>query len=188
MPLVKCPECDAEISDKAVVCPKCGYPLSSKANMLYVGRKFMWGYEWKTKSQIFGWPLVHIAIGRSKETGKLMGAKGIIAIGQFAVGLITIAQFGFGLLFGFGQFVASPMFVIAQFAVGGYFGLGQFAIGVTAVGQFAVGHYVRALVGFGNHVWSKHIKDPQAIGYFSNLWQSTKSLDFISVIKGILNL
>jgi hypothetical protein len=27
MPLIKCPECSAEISDQATSCPKCGYPL-----------------------------------------------------------------------------------------------------------------------------------------------------------------
>lgn len=28
MPLVKCPECGNECSDKAEFCPKCGYPFS----------------------------------------------------------------------------------------------------------------------------------------------------------------
>lgn len=34
MALVKCPECGAEISDKAKSCPKCGYPLDSEVNSL----------------------------------------------------------------------------------------------------------------------------------------------------------
>ena len=28
MALIKCPECEKEISDKAIECPKCGYPLA----------------------------------------------------------------------------------------------------------------------------------------------------------------
>ena len=30
MALIKCPECDLQVSDKAVVCPHCGYPLDAK--------------------------------------------------------------------------------------------------------------------------------------------------------------
>lgn len=28
--LIKCPECDLQVSDKAIVCPHCGYPLDAK--------------------------------------------------------------------------------------------------------------------------------------------------------------
>lgn len=31
MALIKCPECDLQVSDKAISCPHCGYPLDSKA-------------------------------------------------------------------------------------------------------------------------------------------------------------
>lgn len=129
--------------------------------------------------------MVHIAIGRNKETGRLLAAKGIIAIGQFGIGVITIAQFGIGLLFGLGQFVGG-IFAIGQFALGGIFGLGQFATGITAIGQIAFGSYVRASMGFGKRVWSEKIKDPQAIGYFTNLWHSVKSLDLWSFLKGLI--
>jgi hypothetical protein len=29
MPLVKCPECSADVSDKAAACAKCGYPMAA---------------------------------------------------------------------------------------------------------------------------------------------------------------
>ena len=32
MPLIKCPECGREVSDKALVCIHCGYPLSDMNN------------------------------------------------------------------------------------------------------------------------------------------------------------
>ena len=30
MALIKCPECDLQVSDKAISCPHCGYPLDAK--------------------------------------------------------------------------------------------------------------------------------------------------------------
>lgn len=94
--------------------------------------------------------------------------RGVVAIGQFAVGAVTIAQFGVGLLFGFGQFVGG-LVAVGQFAGGALFGLGQFGSGETAVGQFAVGVWVLAQAGLGRHVWSVNRKDPEAIEYFRAL-------------------
>jgi len=137
------------------------------------------GYQYKTKTTIGGWPLVHIAVGRDKNTGKLLVAKGIIAIGQFGIGLVTIAQFGIGIVFGLGQFMAG-LAVVAQFALGFYFGLGQFATGLVAIGQFAFGEYVLAFKGYGKHVWSQEVADPEAVEYFKNLWESAKTLINVS--------
>ena len=172
--LVSCPECGASISEKAIACPKCGKPLNL-ADLTYITSRLRRGFEWKSKKEVFGWPLVHIAIGRNKKTGKLLVARGIIAIGQFAIGVVTIAQFGIGILFGFGQFMGG-LVAIGQFALGLYFGLGQFATGSIAIGQFAFGEYVRAQIGFGKYVWSSKIRDPQAIEYFKNLWDYARNL------------
>ena len=30
MALIKCPECQLQVSDKAITCPHCGYPLDTK--------------------------------------------------------------------------------------------------------------------------------------------------------------
>ena len=94
--------------------------------------------------------------------------KGIVAIGQFAIGAFTIAQFGIGVLFGFGQFVAG-LTAVGQFSGGVLFGLGQFASGETAVAQFGIGVWVLAQVGLGRHVWSMTRQDPEAIEYFHAL-------------------
>lgn len=32
MALIKCPECNTEVSEKAKVCPKCGYPIRKNKN------------------------------------------------------------------------------------------------------------------------------------------------------------
>lgn len=165
MPLIDCPECGEKISEKALTCPNCGYPINPNLNFM-----FWRGYEWKSGAEVWGLPLIHIAIGRDKKTGKLLVAKGIIAIGQFGIGLITIAQFGIGFLFGIGQFMLG-FISLGQFAIGGYFGLGQFATGIIAIGQMAFGYYVRAQMGLGAHVWSSFIKDSLAIEYFKDFWK-----------------
>lgn len=126
------------------------------------------GYEWKSRVEIFGFPLVHIAVGRDRQTGKFLVAKGVIAIGQFAIGIVAIGQFAVGLLFALAQF-AVGMFAVAQFAVGFVFGLGQFAIGMTAIGQFAVGRYALCQVGYGKYVWSFIEKNAEALEYFKHL-------------------
>jgi len=173
MALIICPECSNSISDQAVTCPHCGYPLQPQQMLIPARRRP--GFEWKSSTTIMGWPLIHVAFGWHKQTGKLMVAKGIIAIGWFAVGLITIAQFGIGLLFGLGQFMAGAV-VIGQFALGGYFGLGQFATGVIAIGQFAFGEYVLCQQGWGQYMWKPNYADPEAMAKFNELWQWIRSL------------
>ena len=115
------------------------------------------GYEWKSKTEIFGLPFIHIAVGRDRETGRFLVAKGIIAIGQFAIGMVAIGQFAIGLLFG-----------LAQFAVG-IFAIAQFAIGITAIGQFAIGNYVLCQIGYGRYVWSLIEKNVEALKHFRHL-------------------
>jgi len=164
-----CPDCGAHMPLGTKYCPSCGNQMFEKEFVPKKKFKKYRGWEWKSKISILGLPLVHIAFGKNKWTGKLLVATGIIAIGQFAVGVISICQFGIGLLFGLGQFVAG--FVsIAQFALGIYFGLGQFASGYTVIGQFAIGVYVLAQNGYGFHLWTKSIQDPLAIEHFNNLY------------------
>lgn len=166
--MIQCRKCQREISDEVSVCPYCGVP--SPANREYLGT----GFEWKSKITIYGYPLIHIAVGKDAN-GKLRVAKGIIAIGQFGIGLITIAQFGVGILFGLGQFIFG-LTTIAQFAIGILFGLGQFATGYIAIGQIAFGWYVLCQFGFAKYIWSPKIKDPQAIEFFRQLLEKIKHL------------
>jgi len=58
---------------------------------------------------------------------------------------------------------------IAQFGVGLVFGCWQVVAGLAAVGQFAVGLWVLAQIGFGRHVWSVTRKDDEAIECFRGL-------------------
>ena len=131
--LDNCPECRAQVSDKAWFCPHCGHILNYGLGPL---ARWRWlGFEWKSKSNIAGIPFVHVAFGWDLQKGTLRVARGIVAIGQFGIGLITIAQFGIGILFALGQFVGGA-YAIGQFAAGAFFALGQFAAGPSAIGQF----------------------------------------------------
>jgi len=157
-----CPECGAEISSKARQCPQCGHPVYR-------------GFEWKSRASVLGYPLVHVAFGRSKETGRLLVAKGVVAIGQFGIGAITFAQFGIGFVFGFGQCVLGTI-AVGQLALGISFGLGQLATGLTAIGQVALGRHVLAQIGIGQYVWSPKVRDPEAVEHFRAIWDFLKSL------------
>lgn len=159
--LAACRECQHEVSNVARACPQCGAP--------YPGRP-TWqgnGYDWKSQTTVWGFPLIHIAFGRDAR-GKLRVAKGIIAIGQFGIGLITIAQFGIGFLFGFGQFFLA-LTAIAQVAITPVIGIGQFATGYIAMGQVAIGYYALGQVAYGIQVWGMNRRDAEALAFFSRL-------------------
>lgn len=143
--LTKCRACKREISSEAAVCPHCGAPFPARAG--WTGT----GYEWRSRAQFRGWPLVHVAWGRDAN-GKLRVARGVVAVGQFGIGAVTIAQFGVGLIFGFGQFVLAPL-AVGQFAFG-LLAAGQFGIGLLAgAGQIATGIFAAGMKAFG--VWTR---------------------------------
>lgn len=113
-----CRECSHEISEQALSCPQCGAPYPAKDK--WDG----WGYEYKSKLQILGMPLLHVSF-KYRQNRVPVVAKGIIAIGQFGCGVITIAQFGIGIF-------SLCQFTIAAFAVA------QFALAYSLVAQFGV--------------------------------------------------
>ena len=79
------------------------------------------GFEYRTKLELFGWPLVHITRGYNLLTGKRRVSKGVIAIGEIAVGGLALGGLAIG-----------------GIAVGGM-GVGVLALGGLAVGAFAAG-------------------------------------------------
>ena len=160
-PTTICPKCRREIAPGSSTCPYCLTPIRTSA----IGRG--WGFEWKSSSMMFGLPLVHIAFGRD-ASGKWRVARGIIAIGQFAVGGIVFAQIGAAAIFGFGQIMLAPV-VIAQIAIGLVFGLGQIATGYVAVGQVVLAVYGAGQTGWAEHLISSRFKDPEAVAFF-NQW------------------
>lgn len=160
MALIRCPECQREVSDKAPACPGCGYPLPGMGTpqpqppgmpypppvpgMRRAGLPY--SYEYKSQKTIFGMPLVHIVYGPA-WAGGLRPAKGFIAIGNVAIGVIAIGGFALGLVtlagIGLGAICIAGIALGIGAGVGGiatgYFAIGGMAIGVYAIGGLAIG-------------------------------------------------
>ncbi len=159
MALVACRECQHEVDQVARKCPHCKAPNPGHADWQGAGR------EWKTSTTVCGYPLIHIAYGRNSQ-GKLRVAKGVIAIGQFAIGLITIAQFGVGFIFGFGQFILG-LSAFAQAAITPLIGIGQLATGYMALGQITFGYYALGYYALGVYSWGVNHRDVEALTFFA---------------------
>ena len=84
-------------------------------------------FEYRSKEEINGWPLIHINVGTHPETGRSRVAKGVVAIGNTAYGIVSIggAAFGVVTLAGFGFGIVS---------------LAGFSIGIIALGPVAIGY------------------------------------------------
>ena len=117
-----CRECRREISEQAVACPLCGAPYPAR------DRWDGWGYEYKSKTELFGLPLVHVSF-KYRPNRLPVPARGIVAIGQFACGVFTLAQFGIGVV------------GVCQFAVAG-FALAQIGAAYALIAQ--IGVFVRS--------------------------------------------
>ncbi len=124
----KCRQCGQKISKFVHSCPVCGasHPASD-----YLDGK---GYEYISKVRVFGIPLLHISF-KYRFNGVPVPARGIIAIGQFAIGVITVSQFGIG-------FVSASQITIAGYA------LAQIGVAYSLIAQ--LGFYINS--GYGQVV------------------------------------
>lgn len=113
------------VSLNAPICPSCGAPFPYKA------RWDGYGYEYRTKSTLFGVPLLHVSF-KYRQNRMPVVARGIIAVGQFGFGVVNISQFGVG-LFSVSQITLAGA-AVAQFAVAG-FAVCQFGIAWEGIGQ-----------------------------------------------------
>jgi len=133
-----CRECRHEVSEQAVCCPSCGAPYPARAK--WDG----FGFEYRSSVTVAGLPLLHVSF-KFRPNRVPVVAKGVIAIGQFAVGVVTISQFGVGI-------VSLSQFTIAGFA------LAQFGVAYSLIAQIGLfvaegrGQFVRRigeLLGMG---------------------------------------
>ena len=125
-----CRECQREISEQAQACPHCGAPFPAREK--WDG----WGFEYKTKTNLFGLPLLHVSF-KYRPNRMPVPARGVFAVGQFACGVFVLSQFGIGVV------------SVSQFTLAG-FALAQFAAAYALVAQ--IGIYVRT--GHGQFVRS----------------------------------
>ena len=86
-------------------------------------------FEYRSKEEVNGWPLIHINLGIHPKTGQPLVAKGFVAIGNIAFGIVSIGAAAFGVitLAGFGLGVVS---------------IASLAIGIVALGVIALGNEV----------------------------------------------
>ena len=90
-------------------------------------------YEYKSKANIFGLPLLHINTGGAYMSNK---AVGVIAIGDIAVGVISMGGVSTGLI-AIGAVAVGPL-ALGAVAVGGV-AIGAVAVGAYAIGAVAIG-------------------------------------------------
>lgn len=109
--------------------------------------RYVKGFQYTSKTKIMGVPLVCVRF--SNRLGRDGVAKGIIAIGNFAVGVISIGAGSIGIL----SFGATAVGVLAVGALAaGIVAWGAFAIGVLAFGPLAVGIYSAGVVAVGKEI------------------------------------
>lgn len=132
------------------------------------------GYEYRSSTTLFGWPLVHVATGLDPRTGQRRIARGIIAIGDVAVGGVAMGGAAFGVFamgggavgvvaFGGG---ACGLLAAGGLAVGLLAAFGGLALAPIALGGQAIGYLACGGQGIGAHVLDAARQDPVAVKFF----------------------
>jgi hypothetical protein len=96
------------------------------------------GFEYKSRAEIAGWPLLHVALGVDAATMRPKIARGVIAIGNVAVGGVALAGISLGLVT-IGGVSLGLLAAFGGAAVGLGVSVGGFAFGSLAIGGAAVG-------------------------------------------------
>ena len=146
-------------------------------------RQALFGKEFRSKTTIAGIPLVHIAFGIDPLTGKQRTAKGIIAIGDRAIGGLAFGGASLGViacggmaagLVSFGGLSLGVLLAVGGIALGGI-SFGGFALGVISLGGAAVGLYSFGGMAWGLHSLASNASDPEASRFFApwaaNWWK-----------------
>ncbi|MBC8010804.1 MAG: protein kinase [Burkholderiales bacterium] len=135
-----------------------------------------YGFSYRSRRTVFGWPLLHVAVGVDPVTGRRRIARGIIAIGDIAQGVVALGGLAMGgFTFGgisLGVFSYGGL-ALALFAYGGL-GIGLLsafaglALAPVAIGGLAVGWYAFGGTAWGAYVSSPAHHDPEAIAFFGS--------------------
>ncbi|HNQ24080.1 MAG TPA: hypothetical protein PKK06_13415 [Phycisphaerae bacterium] len=162
-------------------CPECGKPI---VEVLERQRGIPRGKRYRSAIVLFGLPLVHVAVGADDDEpyGKARGiiaigdtalgwlaiggrAIGIIAIGGLAIGVFALGGLGIGILALGGGAIGGA--VLGGGAVG-VVANGGGAVGLVADAGGAVGYYARGGQVYAAHGIDWRGKDPQAVAFFDH--------------------
>lgn len=139
-------------------------------------RNYMKGYQFTSKTKIFGIPLVSVRLS-PRRMGKDCVAKGIIAIGNVSVGVVSIGLVSTGV-------ISIGCLGLGGLAIGaasvGLVSLGALSLGVLAFGSAAVGVYAGGVAVYGSQIAvGVAVKGHTAIG------ESVHGVNQLQYYKGI---
>lgn len=118
-------------------------------------------YEYKSKKELLGLPMVHINVGRG-----IKKAKGIIAIGNISIGVISIGLMSIGIL-SFGV-LSLALFSLAVLSIGLLLAVGAISIGVVSIGAVSIGIFSLGALAIGKYaVGASAIASNVAIGDYA---------------------
>jgi hypothetical protein len=152
MTLKRCADCGREISDRATACPGCGRLLQQGGAAIAASGEWAgqppYIYEYKSRTILFGLPLIHVIFGPSWLIG-FKPARGIIAVGNIAIGFIAFGGVAMGLA-AFGG-ISLGLVCAGGIALALMLGAGGIATGYWALGGIAIGIYALGGLGIGAH-------------------------------------
>jgi hypothetical protein len=133
------------------------------------------GSEYRSKTTLWGLPLLHVTSGWDPRTRKVYVSKGIIAIGGRAKGVVAMGGAAMGIfafggcavgVFAFGG-CALGLITLGGLAIGLLGAMGGGAIAPIALGGGAIGYFAYGGGAYGAHILSAVTKDPVAAHFFS---------------------
>ncbi len=132
-------------------------------------------FEYRSRTTLFGWPLVHIATGVDPATGRRRRARGVIALGNAPRGVIAFGDIAVGVLacgiFGCGlvsvSIVGVGVLALGSVAVGLVLAMGGLGIAPVAVGGAVLGYYANGALAWGAHALSPTVDDALAAQFFN---------------------
>lgn len=191
--------------EAAPSCPECAAPLPAALDRYKPehAQSKSGGRRRRSAASLWGWPLVDIAMGPDPAAGQRRGhARGIIAIGDTAIGGVAIGGAAVGVVAIGGGSVGvvaigggsiGLLAAVGGLAIAGYAGGGMAAggiatggvsVGVVAQGASAVGVYSRGVSAVGAHVISPRQRDPKAVEVFETLSPIVGSMSAATATTG----